>query len=289
VPHGTLLHTPTDPYGAQAPAVFSPNGNMLGVPLNGAFDLWNVLTRHLVAILGNSRKALYSVGLVASSPGRILVSNAGSALYLWDLATDKVINTHTTVYDLNEPTALNPDGTILAGYDGPAQLQLWDLANGRDLGALPARSTANGTTLAFSPDGSELAIGGNDGTVQMWDVATRKQVGAAISTNDDGVRGLAFSPDGRTLAVGGADGTVRLWDVARDPQVIRAHNDTDPIAVVAFSPDGKTLMTASARGTTRVWDIAAAQQTSATASWSDPSPVEAGPTSRWPSARTARR
>ncbi len=265
------LDTPTSPNDKQAPAVFSPNGKMLAVPIDGAFDLWNVRTRHLVAILGNSRKALDSLGLVASSPdGRILLSNADYEAWSWNLATDKVTAAHAPAVVIanitDGPAALSPDGTILAQFGGLGsdQLRLWDLASGRELGALPVQPTADISTVALSPDGSELAVGGTGGTVRLWNVATQKQVGATISTNAGGVLGLAFSPDGRTLATGDVDGTVRLWDVATDPQVIGGRNDTDPVAVVAFSPDGKTLLTADAHGATRMWDIATGRQTSTT-------------------------
>ena len=71
--------------------------------------------------------------------------------------------------------AFSPDGKTLATGSANGTVHLWDVATGRQTGAL--RTTGAVYSVAFSPDGKTLATGSYDGTAQLWDVATRRQIG----------------------------------------------------------------------------------------------------------------
>jgi WD40 repeat protein len=71
--------------------------------------------------------------------------------------------------------AFSPDGRILAsgGVGGSQQVQLWDVATGRQMGALSDGQTWDINSVTFSPDGSTIATGGSDDTTRLREVATR--------------------------------------------------------------------------------------------------------------------
>lgn len=73
--------------------------------------------------------------------------------------------------------AFSPDGRLLLTSKPNAQVQLWDVATGkellRDAGPESFNDTLNfrfGSKLAFSSDGQRVAIGQMDSTILIWDV-----------------------------------------------------------------------------------------------------------------------
>ncbi len=103
--------------------------------------------------------------------------------------------------------AFSPDGKTLAVASWERGTRLWDVAAGKEAGAVDGHSTA-----AFSPDGKTLALGGKVWSVKLWDVATRKDR-SALEWHRAQVSCVAFSPDGKMLASASRDRTFKLWDV----------------------------------------------------------------------------
>jgi WD40 repeat protein/uncharacterized caspase-like protein len=90
------------------------------------------------------------------------------------------------------------------------QVQLWDVATGRELGALQGHGKGV-TQVVFSRDGKLLASAGSDNTIKIWDVATQKAL-RTLSGHTTNIDSLDFSPDSRLLASACDDGATFLWD-----------------------------------------------------------------------------
>jgi len=145
---------------------------------------------------------------------------------------------------------IGPNGQTLASASRDNTIQLWDLAEAKELLTLQDGVVA----VAFSPDRT-LASANWDKTVKLWDVSSG-QVLATMEGHTDIVLAVAFSPDGHTLASGSQDRTVRIWDVASGKLLRTLQGHTDYVNSVAFSPDGHTVASASSDNNVKLWDVA---------------------------------
>jgi WD40 repeat protein len=153
--------------------------------------------------------------------------------------------------------ALSPDGKILAvSYGGV--VQLWDIANRKQLGASLKAPYGGADALAFSSDGRTLAVAGYDtgdagNIVDLWDMATRRLEGHLAVDNLLQVNMMAFGPGAKTLAVAAIAGQAAVLDLATGRQ--SAVINTGQVLASAFSPDGTTLAVSGDGGVTRLWNL----------------------------------
>ncbi|MFO0846943.1 MAG: WD40 repeat domain-containing protein [Gemmataceae bacterium] len=128
--------------------------------------------------------------------------------------------------------AVSPDGRVLVtcasasgisygAYDyakWESPIRFWELATGRELGAVRVYPRATGSGFVFSPDGTRLAVPHSDGLVRLWDVATRKPL-LALDPNGYWLWQLSFSADGRFLVAGDyRAATLIVWDATDPPK-----------------------------------------------------------------------
>jgi WD40 repeat protein len=149
--------------------------------------------------------------------------------------------------------AFTLDGTMLVLGDAEGGVTFWDIASGRQHGAMfPHVDAVKG--IAFSPDGKCLATGSTDGRVVISDF-TGKAL-HVLTGHADGVTGLAFSrPDGRFLVTGSEDASVRLWDVATGAPIGEPlYGHASGIKALAFGRDHRQLVTAGNNGSVVLWD-----------------------------------
>ncbi|TDD41460.1 WD40 repeat domain-containing serine/threonine protein kinase [Saccharopolyspora elongata] len=151
----------------------------------------------------------------------------------------------------------SPDGRTLATVHQDSTVQLWNVAEQRQVGQIIGPLDGL-NDLVFSPDGRTLIAaiyGDSNGSVRQWDVASGAQVGqhpiAGVGELAERSEWLVFSPDARYLAVSYAqneDGDedvdlVRLWDVASGQQIgdPTFRNEGYSAPGITFSPDGRTI------------------------------------------------
>ena len=245
---------------ARAAVALSPDGRTLAAGVPGedgpAVQLWDRATRQRIGSPLELEGARRSVTAIAFTPdGRTLMTSGSDGLWLWNVATRRVIAHDGAIGGAAE---LSPDGGHVAVHQDEAVV-FWDVARRRESGPrirVPGHTDII-SAMTFSPDGATLATVGYDNRVRLFDVESRRQIGAPLTTAALGlVNDLAFSPDGRTLAFTAADSSVRLWDVARDRPVGAALIvDEGAISSLAFGPDGRVLATGSSDDRVRLWDM----------------------------------
>jgi WD40 repeat protein len=175
-------------------------------------------------------------------------------------------------------TAFSPDDRMLAvaGQCNPdptidGTLQLFDVADDRLLGTLPAPGWSY-SSLAFSPDGKTLLAAGGltTGTLDTTGYFTNagvsyfdpvsQQMSTSVTSPFYNLVQMALSPDGRTAALvlnSGDDEqsqVVQLFDVAaRQVTTTLVHHESN---AVAFSADGRLVAATEYPDLAQVWNVA---------------------------------
>jgi WD domain, G-beta repeat len=213
---------------------------------------------------------------VAFAPGqRLLVSAVGGAGEdnmdtVWDI-TDPARPRQLSAFRGGNPTALSPDGRVVATVASGGQPVLWNVANRRRPARIAIMPVGGANPLwgeAFSPDGQLLAAAYTD-RIFLWDVASPARPrllrtlpapvpqvynGASFSPYD-----IGFSPDGRILASVTGTGHVTVWNVTDPAHATRIATLTGPrdfVQAIAFSPRGGLLAAVTYRGTVLVFSLA---------------------------------
>ncbi|MDE3088286.1 MAG: TIR domain-containing protein [Chloroflexota bacterium] len=259
---------------------FSPDGKTLasGSPDN-LIILWDisaapqnsVTSQQIVQPVqaGGGRNPPITGSIAFSPDGKTLASSGEyERVFLWDIATRKLIGQSLWQGDLVSNLVFGPDGKTLVALDG-SNIILWDIATRRQIGQLPTGDTSRVRNIrvrniALSPDGKTIASGCDDKTIILWDIATRQQIGQPLTGHTESISSVAFSPDGKTLASGSSDKTIILWDTStalnKSPATHQRIGQTLATGVggFRFSPDGKTL--AVGGSTLTLWDLVTHQQ-----------------------------
>ena len=159
---------------------FSPDGRSI---LSGAFDrtarLWDAASGAQLKIFPvpptsppEGEKTGDGAASVAFAPGgrTIATGSWGGPIWLWDVASGKMLRELPGHSAFVWSVAFSADGTQLlsAGADGTARL--WDVASGAEL----RRFTGHVGTVysaVFAPDGRTIVTGADDGRLLTWDVS----------------------------------------------------------------------------------------------------------------------
>ncbi len=211
----------------------------------------------------------------AVSPDTRFVATGGrdKKVYLWDRATQKLLNTFTghtgPIYRL----AFSPDSKhlistggqevefqekdgVVYGYpleDGNIDqtAKVWNIKAGIEVATLTHSSTVR--SVAFSPEDIYIATAIVK-EVYLWDTKTW-QKNMTLETVD--VESLVFSPDASILVVGGRGRKpkIQIWNVEKAQLVVELSGHKSDVQDLAFSPDGMLLASGGFDGVIYLWDM----------------------------------
>jgi WD40 repeat protein len=225
---------------ATTPGVFNPCGDTWAIayspdakllvtgeqtPPPNVF-LWNLSDGSLVRELDGIERGVYDV---AFSPDGSLLAVSGeredgtgdisAVVKIYDVASGRqVLAPPTSCGFYVDSVAFSNDGTLLATAGYRDFVELWRVADGTLVHAIPYATSVH--NVHFAPMGSELIIGGYDEKATVYSVPGGSEV-FSLSPIATEQADAAFSPDGTQIASTG-DGpeqkpeadVIKLWDVS---------------------------------------------------------------------------
>jgi WD40 repeat protein len=234
---------------------------------------------------------------VLSPSGEWVAQTQTNLIYLWSEATGlRTLAGH----DLLIQTLLfSPDSQYLisAGCTAPdvanltvlcpsAELRVWNVATGKQVGEPIIVEELESAVLSFSPDGQWLAVAGCGRPGQGLQLQTQEAIGdkglcgagstvlfrvedlaagqlTEVRRLTEGVDGLlqtdfitavAFSPDNTLLATGSANGSLVFWQTETGQALtLPQSSTTGRVNAIAFNPDGQTLASVGNDPTLTLW------------------------------------
>ncbi len=178
--------------------------------------------------------------------GKFIVAsyNLKKELYLFDIASGRIVRRFIG-HDANDPHfAVSPDGTRILSWSDDQTMRLWDVATGNEIRKLEGHfDKASGV---FSPDGTQILTFSADKTMRLWDVETGKEL-QKFEGHTEPPTGC-FSPDGKQALSSAADATIRLWDLASGNQIRQYQGPTAPVRFAGFVANGQLVVGNSATG-----------------------------------------
>ncbi len=136
----------------------------------------------------------------------------------------------------NKPPADYSDLMKEMKVEAIGQVQLWDTATGRELGALKGHGKGI-SQVTFSRDGRLLASGSTDNTIRIWDLAAKREL-RTLAGHTANIESIDFSPDGRLLASAGEDGSTFLWDATTGEHLLTLISLDDGGEWMVITPQG---------------------------------------------------
>lgn len=198
---------------------------------------------------------LSSISAVAFSPNgeSILTGSYDKTARLWNVKSQKIINTFSAHQDAVWAVTFSPNGqSILTGSDDKTA-RLWDVKSGKLIHTFRIHLEAV-RAVAFSPDGQFILTGSTDQTARLWNLQSKKLI-HTFRGHQDAVWAVAFSPDGQSILTGSWDQTVRLWSVKTKKLIHSFRGHQGAVRAIDFSSDGQFILTGSDDNTARLWDV----------------------------------
>ncbi len=200
--------------------------------------------------ISGAKNVIY--GVTISPDSRILAGASSERIIeLWDIQTDKKLQTlkgHTgRVYDVQ----FSPDGKRLVTASDDRKVIIWEVATGKILNTLEGHQERVYTAI-FSPDGKTVTSSSGDNTIRLWNAETGKLINTL--SEKSWVYDVSFTPDGKVLASGSNDGAIRLWNVETRQVIQTLVESGSAVRSLVYSNDGSAIASAMEDNTVRLWD-----------------------------------
>jgi RNA polymerase sigma factor (sigma-70 family) len=187
--------------------------------------------------------------IAIGTDGTSILSAAGKAVYVWDLAIGKERRRfeHQT---LVTSFVCSSDGKVLASVCQDETIHLWDVDSGRELphsmdykAKKPSpRQPVRVHVLGFTPDDRLIVSEGPNKAIRILDTKSGESIRAFGGFAE--LAWVSSSPDGKTLVGAVKDDKtweLRLWEVTTGRVLKRQPQLAKKILSVVHSPDGKML------------------------------------------------
>jgi WD40 repeat protein len=239
----------------------SPDGKLLGVPLDEDVLLFDVMTGAYLRTLKGPGGRVFRVTFSRDSQLLAAITRneeRGGSVQVWDLGANRVLFTNPRPGPAGFcSAAFSGDGERLF-TEGNGRVCVWDSRSGARIQEVEIHPQGVGP-MCVSPDGRRLAVANFfEGSVKVfdWDGKNLKEV-RTLKGHSSLVAGVAFSPNGKFLATGDTD-EVKLWK-ADTLELIRSVKT--PAQELAFAPDSQTLFAAATNAQSKPahkvtrWDV----------------------------------
>ncbi len=241
---------------------FSPDGSAYqGVGdagPRGAVRLWNTATGQQLQEFVTGKDVWFGSAMFLPAGQQILTAYSNDKnLYLWDVATGRVVHEFTGHTDQGIVAGLSADGRRAVSSGKDETLRLWDVATAREIWqqAVPGEKLSR---LAFSRDGNLLLTSDADQILRTRDAET----GKVLVEFDDHAASCSgeFLPDGTQVLSWGDDGLVRLWE-ARTGKKVQSFGDAQaPVWRAWFLPESREIVAWGNDKVFRVWDAVSGEK-----------------------------
>ena len=158
--------------------------------------VWDVASGEAIAHLTGARLAFSQF----SPDSRVFaIATDKWEVKLWDIAKRQFLRTLAphpwNVYAI----CFSPDSRYVASSSWAGDIQISEVATGKEVVAPLYGGGSGVNSLSFSPDGTTLVGGGDDYSVRFWNVATGREMLVFESGNNQGARLPLLSPTGELL------------------------------------------------------------------------------------------
>ncbi len=189
----------------------------------------------------------YSYKTLSVSPNgkTCAVTDADDAIYIYDLATGKEIDSKVAFKDFGEPLAstYSPDGKYLLVGGRKGIIRCWTIDDEGEIDPLGdfVGHSGNVEAIKVLPDNKTVISCDQKKQVKAWNLEDRSELYTVPEIEDEVVE-IGVSPDGKSGMLVATNSKVTLFKLAdgkvtASDSVFKSHFGK----VAAFTPDGKTL------------------------------------------------
>jgi WD40 repeat protein/pimeloyl-ACP methyl ester carboxylesterase len=208
---------------------FSPDGKILAIETDNAFELHSLEGNNKVTKISKSTSSFYGgFGFIRADGQTFFLLKRGPEVKLCNLSGDCKLS--ITLKGQNEapetrdssldPISFSPNGKILATNE-KNNVKLWNF-KGDPIQTLKGH-TKKIFSIAFMPDGEAIVTTSRDNTVKIWSIDGKVSMDLNTGDNNNRVYSVSISPDGKTIAAK-IDKKIKIWNLDADDLLAQGCN-----------------------------------------------------------------
>jgi len=204
-----------------------------------------------------------------SPDGKLLATSTRNSsspnVHVWQVCDGKLLyevpQTNNVVYNV----AFSPDSTLLAaggvapllgaGVGQSSAAAVFDAVTGKLVSALPTRSGAYVSAVAFSHDGTRLITAGAQAFIDVWKVGDWSELLAIPTNPPESIYEVDFSPDDSRFITSGSSGVDRILKTSDGTEATEIQNVFPEMNRATYSPNGQLIVSAAGAGQLQILDV----------------------------------